>query len=114
MKFIIESLQGISPGQSTAASVSLRRGKIIKAQILTYSQKEVTMKIEDTVRREQFCQIKSEIRGSDQHLVVGIEVAKDRHHAFMGTATGNSLLRNLVFENNLEGFRKLQERPLNF
>jgi transposase len=28
----------------------------------------------------------------------------------MGTATGNSLLRNLVFENTLEGFCKLLER----
>lgn len=68
------------------------------------------MKIEDTIRREQFCQIKSEIRGSDQHLVVGIDVAKDKHHAFMGSATGKSFLRKLVFENNLQGFRKLQER----
>ena len=68
------------------------------------------MNIEDTIRREQFCQIKSEIRGSDDYLVVGIDVAKDNHHAFMGTATGKSLLRKLIFENNLEGFRKLLER----
>jgi len=68
------------------------------------------MKIEDTIRREQFCQIKGEIRGSDQYLVVGIDVAKDKHHAFMGSATGKSLLRKMVFENNLQGFRKLQER----
>ena len=68
------------------------------------------MNIEDTIRREQFCQIKGEIRGSDDYLVVGIDVAKDKHHAFMGSATGKSLLRRLVFENNLEGFRKLLER----
>jgi len=68
------------------------------------------MNNEDIIRREQFCQIKSEIRGSDQYLVVGIDVAKDKHHVFMGSATGKSLLRKLVFENNLEGFRKLQER----
>jgi transposase len=43
-------------------------------------------------------------------LVVGIDVAKDKHHAFMGTATGHSLLRNLVFENTLEGFCKLLGR----
>jgi transposase len=67
------------------------------------------MNIEDTIRREQFCQIKSEIRGSDQHLVVGIDVAKDKHHAFMGTAAGKSLLRKLVFENDLDGFCKLLE-----
>ncbi len=68
------------------------------------------MNNEDIIRREQFCQIISEIRGSDDYLVVGIDVAKDKHHAFMGSATGKSLLRKLVFENNLEGFRKLLER----
>jgi transposase len=68
------------------------------------------MNIEETIRREQFCQIKNEISGSDQYLVVGIDVAKDKHHAFMGSATGKSLLRKLLFENNLEGFRKLLER----
>lgn len=67
------------------------------------------MNIEDTTRREQFSQIKTEICGSDKYLVVGIDVAKDKHHAFMGTATGKSLLRKLVFENNLEGFGKLLE-----
>ncbi len=68
------------------------------------------MNNEDIIRREQFCQIISEIRGSDDYLVVGIDVAKDKHHAFMGSATGKSLLRRMVFENNLEGFRKLLQR----
>ena len=67
------------------------------------------MNIENTIRRDQFCQIKDEIRGSDAYLIVGIDVAKDKHHAFMGTATGKSLLRKLIFENNLEGFRMLLE-----
>ncbi len=68
------------------------------------------MNVEDTTRREQFCQIKDEIQGSDAYLIVGIDVAKDKHHAFMGSARGKSLLRKLVFENNLEGFGKLLER----
>ncbi len=68
------------------------------------------MNIEDTIRRDQFCQIKSEIRGCADYLVIGIDVAKDKHHAFMGTATGKSLLRKLVFENNLQGFCELLER----
>ena len=59
------------------------------------------------IRHQQFCQLKEAIRGSDQHLIVGIDVAKDTHHAFMGTATGQSLLRRLIFENNLQGFSKL-------
>lgn len=68
------------------------------------------MSIEDTIRRDQFCQIKREIRGSSEYLVVGIDVAKDKHYAFMGSATGNSFLRKLLFENTLEGFGKLLER----
>jgi len=65
---------------------------------------------EDIIRREQFCQIKDEILRSDDYLVVGIDVAKDNHHAFMGSTTGKSLVRKLVFENNLQGFGKLLER----
>jgi len=61
----------------------------------------------EIIRHQQFCQLKEVIRGSDQHLIIGIDVAKDKHHAFMGTATGKSLLRRLIFENNLEGFGKL-------
>ena len=65
------------------------------------------MNVKDTTRREQFCQIVKEIRGSHEYLIVGIDVGKDKHHAFMGTATGKSLLRRLIFENNIEGFSEL-------
>ena len=68
------------------------------------------MNVVETIRREQFCQIKSEIQRSDQYLVVGIDVAKHKHHAFMGSATGKSLLRRLVFDNDLQGYCKLLER----
>jgi len=34
-------------------------------------------------------------------------VAKDKHNAFFGTATGVTLLKRLVFENNGDGFEKL-------
>ncbi len=47
------------------------------------------------------------IRGSTEYLLVGIDVAKDRHHAFYGTTTEKTLFKRLVFENDLEGFRKL-------
>jgi transposase len=65
------------------------------------------MSDKEIIRQQQFCQLKEVIRGSDQHLIIGIDVAKEKHHAFMGTATGKSLLRRLIFENNLEGFCKL-------
>ena len=40
-------------------------------------------------------------------MIVGIDVAKDKHNAFFGTPTGKTLLKRLVFENNIEGFEKL-------
>ncbi len=65
------------------------------------------MNNQEFIRRKQYCQIVKEITGSDQYLVVGIDVGKDKHHAFMGSATGKSLFRKLIFENNLDGFSRL-------
>ncbi len=59
------------------------------------------------IRLREFQQLKKEIRGSSQHLIVGIDVAKETHNAFFGTATGNALYRRLLFDNTIEGFRKL-------
>jgi transposase len=61
----------------------------------------------DDIRLEEFRQLKKEIRGSRAYLIVGIDVAKEKHHAFFGTATGKTLLRRLIFENTIEGFEKL-------
>lgn len=61
----------------------------------------------ESTRLEAFRQLKVEIRGSGEYLIVGIDVAKDNHRAFFGTATGKALLRRLVFENSIEGFGKL-------
>jgi transposase len=61
----------------------------------------------DTTRLENFRQLRKEIRGSNEHLIVGIDVAKDNHHAFFGTARGETLLKRLVFNNNLQGYEKL-------
>ena len=49
----------------------------------------------DAIRIEVFRQFKKEIRGSKEYLIVGIDVAKEKHHAFFGTATGKTLLRRL-------------------
>jgi len=59
-------------------------------------------------RLQQFRELRSSIRGSTDTLVVGVDVAKDRHHAFFGTATGRSLWKKLVFDNTLQGFEKLR------
>jgi transposase len=66
------------------------------------------MNEEDRTRLEEFRQFRKEIRGSAEYLVVGLDVAKDKHYAFFGTAAGKTLLRRLVFENDLEGFGKLR------
>jgi len=65
------------------------------------------MDVEGRIRLEEFCQLKKEIRGSEEHLIVGIDVAKDKHNAFFGRANGKTLLKRLVFENNREGFNTL-------
>lgn len=65
------------------------------------------MNVEESNRIKEFRQLKKEIRGSKEHLIVGIDIAKDKHHAFFGTATGKALLRRLVFENSLDGFERL-------
>jgi transposase len=61
-------------------------------------------------RLEEFRQLRQGIRHSEEYLIVGIDIAKDRHHAFFGTATGKTLLRRLVFSNDHEGFRRLLEQ----
>ena len=40
----------------------------------------------DRIRLEEFRQFKKEVRKSAEYLIVGIDVAKDKHHAFFGTA----------------------------
>jgi transposase len=61
-------------------------------------------------RLEEFRQLRREIRQSEEHLIVGIDIAKEHHHAFFGTARGKTLLRRLVFSNDSEGYRKLLEQ----
>jgi transposase len=61
-------------------------------------------------RLEEFRQLRQEIRHSEEYLIVGVDIAKDRHHAFFGMATGKTLLRRLVFSNDQEGFKKLLDQ----
>ena len=64
----------------------------------------------DRNRLREFRQLRQEVRHSGEYLIVGIDIAKDQHHAFFGTATGKTLLRRLVFSNDYEGFRKLLDQ----
>jgi len=60
----------------------------------------------ESIRLEQFRQFQKEIRGSEQYLIVGLDIAKDSHHAFFGTATGRTLWKRWLFDNSQEGFQK--------
>ena len=65
------------------------------------------MDIRDHIRIKEFRQLKKGVRSSKEHLIVGIDIAKDKHHAFFGTPTGKVLLKRLVFENTMDGFERL-------
>lgn len=65
---------------------------------------------DDVTRYHHFCQFRTAIRSSKCHLVVGLDVGKDKHHAFFGTAYGRTLWRRLIFDNNISGFRRLVEQ----
>ena len=49
----------------------------------------------DDIRLEQFRQLKKEIRGSEEYLIIGVDVAKEKHRAFFGTAQCKTLLKNV-------------------
>lgn len=59
-------------------------------------------------RLEQFKQLRNSVRGSEKVLLVGIDVAKNNHHAFFGTPNGKTLRKNLVFDNSIKGFEALR------
>ncbi len=57
-------------------------------------------------RLEQFRQLRREIRGSYDMLVVGIDISKDQHNALMRTVSGK-VYRRLTFHNTRDGFETL-------
>ena len=58
-------------------------------------------------RIEAFRQLEKEIRGSKDYLIVGIDVGKHKHHAFLGTTSGKTVLRRIIVENSASGFEYL-------
>ena len=58
-------------------------------------------------RIEQFRRWRTEIRGSQEYLVVGIDISKDTHNALMRTTGGKIVYRRLTFSNTREGFETL-------
>lgn len=58
-------------------------------------------------RLRAFRQVKTEIRGSTEYLIVGLDIGKERHNAFFGTASGKTLHKGMFFDNTYDGFQKL-------
>ena len=70
------------------------------------------MSDKELIRIDQFRQFKKSVRASKDHLIVGLDIAKDKHVAFMGTARGQTLRRRLIFRNDIGGFNKLLEEAV--
>lgn len=68
----------------------------------------------DCIRMEVFRQLSKKIRGSEEYLVVGMDMAKEKHRVFLGAAAGKTLFRRLVFDNNIGGFEKLFDQVPHF
>ncbi len=58
-------------------------------------------------RLRWFRQFKEHVNASTSTLIVGIDIGKDTHHAFLGTPAGRTIHRRLIFENSIEGFGNL-------
>lgn len=65
------------------------------------------MSDKDISRIERFRQFKNEIRGCDRFLIVGLDIGKNMHYAFLGTATGKTVKRGLRVANSASGFEHL-------
>lgn len=63
--------------------------------------------MKDFRRIDRLRQTKIAIRGSDKYLIVGIDIAKDKHYAFFGDANGKSFLRKFIFDNSIKGLSNL-------
>lgn len=70
------------------------------------------MSDKELIRIEKFRQFKKTIRASKDYLIVGLDIAKDKHVAFMGTARGKTLRRGLIFRNDISGYNKLLEETI--
>jgi len=58
-------------------------------------------------RLRWFRQFKEQINASKNTLIVGVDIGKDKHYAFLGTPAGRTIQRRLIFENSMEGFGNL-------
>ena len=70
------------------------------------------MSKKELIRIDEFRQFKKIIRASKDYLIVGLDIAKDKHVALMGTARGKTLRRRVICKNDISGFNNLLEETL--
>ena len=51
----------------------------------------------NSIRLQQFCQFRNESRGSTEYIIVGVNIAKDKHNAFFGTNRFSIVQRNVFW-----------------
>ena len=61
-------------------------------------------------RREKFEKIKNQIKEAQNYLLIGIDVAKDKHNACFMISSGRILNKHFVFENKFEGYKRLLQK----
>jgi len=64
----------------------------------------------EAARLVAYRQLRDEIRNSERHLIVGLDIAKEKHFAFFGTSTGKVLCKQFTFPNSKDGFELLLAR----
>jgi len=72
--------------------------------------KQEDVMLSETERLNAYRQMQLSIRNSEHYLIVGIDIAKHKHIAFFGTASGKTICKQLVFSNDRKGFEQLEER----
>ena len=85
-------------GKEIDLSYSIKRNLLLSRRSAKSNNlnRRSQMVVKESNRIKEFRQLRKEIRGSKEHLIIGIDVAKNKHRAFFGTATGKTLLKRLV------------------
>lgn len=65
-------------------------------------------------RRERFESIKNRIKEAQNYLLIGIDVAKDKHNASFMVSGGRVLNKKFIFENNQEGYAYFLKKILEY
>jgi hypothetical protein len=67
----------------------------------------------DPLFRQSFClKLKKQIRGSKDHLIVGIDVAKNKHNAFFARPPERHYLKDWSLKTQLKDLKGFSSRQM--